>query len=304
MDLSIIVVSWNTRDLLVKCLESIYSNAPRYTFEVFVVDNDSSDDSVAVVEQSFQDVYLIKNTDNVGFARANNQAIHHCSGRYILLLNSDTEALPDAFDEMIAFLDQHPDAGAAGSYLIGADGRLQNSCYPEYSLFREVWRLLYLDKLKPLALYDMDRWDTEKPHEVDVIQGASLLLRRATLDLTGLLDEDYFMYSEEVDLCHRIKKNGWKLYWVPKSRVIHYGGQSTKLVAEKMFLRLYQSRVLYFRKNYGSLAAFVYKLILLFNSVLRLIFSPLVFLSRSESRKRKIKLITYYRRLILSLNKM
>lgn len=304
MDLSIVIVSWNTRDLLAKCLASIYQYPFSGAFEVLVVDNASSDDSAEMVRQDYPKVSLFANTDNVGFAKANNQAIRHCAGHYILLLNPDTELKADALDQLVGFMEQTPRAGAAGSQLLNADGTMQISCHPELTLGREIWRLLHLDQVMPLAVYRQERWETDRAREVDIIQGASLILRKSALDQVGWLDEDYFIYTEEVDLCYRMKKAGWKLYWVPQSRVIHYGGQSTQQVPRQMFLRLYQSRVLYFRKNHGRLTAASYKAVLFLAAMIRLLFIPTVALSQPSKREYRKNLVGNYRSLLFELPRM
>jgi GT2 family glycosyltransferase len=310
VDLSIVVVSWNTRDLLAQCLASVLADGRdarrsqdgrNPTAEVIVVDNQSSDGSAAMVRQRFPRARLIENTQNVGFARANNQVFPLCSGRYVLLLNPDTDVHPGALSELVRFMDAHPRAGGAGARLVNADGTLQPSCHPAPTLARELWRLFHLDALMPLARYRMERWDVEAPRQVDVTQGACLILRRAALDNVGVLDEDYFIYSEEVDLCYRLRHQGWRIWWVPRAIVTHYGGQSTRQVAREMFLRLYQGKVLYFRKHYGPGAAREYKLILLGAGLARLAVSPLAWLTRQPERSQRLTLTGHYRRLIAAL---
>lgn len=264
MDLSIIIVSWNTRELLAACLESIYGQPPAgFRHEVLVVDNASSDGSAALVRQRFPQVRLTESKANLGFAGGNNLAIRESHGRYLFLLNPDTKLLPNALTELLTFMESNPAAGGAGSRLLNPDLTLQPSCHPLPTLGRELSRLLHLDYFPPhYGSYNMRHWDTAVPRRVDIVQGASLILRRSLLDRVGLLDDGYFMYSEEVDLCYRIHKAGWPLYWVPASRVIHYGGQSTRQVAADMFIELYRGKLIYFRKNHGPAVALIYKLIL------------------------------------------
>jgi hypothetical protein len=312
-ELSVIIVSWNTRALLAQCLSSVFAAVaePRQSaraaavsapwLEVIVVDNASSDGSAQVVRQDFPEVRLLDNQHNLGFAKANNQAMPYCSGRYILLLNPDTEVHPGALETLVQFMDQHPGAGGAGGALLNEDGTLYPSCQPAPTLFRELWRLFHLDRLRPIATYAMHRWETRTPREVDVLQGACLILRREALNEAGLLDEDYFIYSEEVDLCHRLRWRGWQLWWVPQAVVTHYGGQSTRQIAPAMFLRLYQGKVLYFRKNHGPGAARVYKLILMLATLARLGLSPLAFLQTSRQRARQRTLAGHYLRLLRAL---
>lgn len=304
LKLSIILVSWNTRALLADCLASVYAHAPSVPYEVLVVDNASSDDSAQMVRAQFPQARLIESPTNVGFAQGNNLAVPLCRGEYLLLLNPDTVVKPDAFDSLVRFLDANPQAGAVGSMLLNPDETLQPSCHPAPKLSRELWRLFHLDKIRPYGSYRMHDWSTDQPREVDVIQGASLLLRREIVDRIGFLDGDYFMYSEEVDLCYRMQQAGWRLYWEPRSRVIHYGGQSTKLVAADMFQQLYLGKLKYFRKHYGAAAGGGYKLILLAASLVRLALTPLAFLQPPPRREYNVGLARHYGRLLKALPTM
>jgi GT2 family glycosyltransferase len=246
-------------------------------------------------------VRLIENSQNIGFASANNQAIQYCTGRYILLLNPDTEMQSDLLHTLIQFLETHSDIGAVGPRTLNPDGSLQTSCYPAPTLTREFWRLLYLDTIFPYGSYRMTDWNLSQPRAVGGLQGSCLLVRRSALDQIGLLDEDYFIYSEEVDLCRRLKQAGWQLYWVPQTQIVHYGGQSTQQVAEKMFLQLYKGKLIYFRKHYGWLAAQAYKLILLIAALLRILLSPLIWLQPPARRQQQLILAKNYRRLVRTL---
>ena len=301
MDLSIIIVSWNTVDLLAQCLASIYAYPPSCLFEVLVVDNASTDASLQMVREQFPQVELIENKINVGFAGANNQAIRQCSGRYLLLLNPDTEVKPQTFDVLVCFMETQAQVGAVGARTLNSDGTLQTSCYPAPTLLREFWRLFHLDVLWAYGSYDMANWCLDHSREVDVLLGACLLLRRTALDGVGLLDENYFIYSEEVDLCYRLQKGGWHLYWIPQAQVVHYGGQSTQQVATEMFIRLYQGKLIFIRKHHGWLAGRVYKLILLIIALARLLISPLAWLEPSPQRQYHLTLAGRYWKLVRAL---
>ncbi|MCL5996874.1 MAG: glycosyltransferase [Chloroflexi bacterium] len=303
-DLSVVIVSWNTCDLLAQCLASIYANPPLCAFEVFVVDNASSDGSPAMVRERFPKVRLIENLQNVGFACANNQAIRHSTARLVLLLNPDTEVRAGALQALADFIDAHPLTGAAGARLLNPDGTLQASCYPEPTLSRELWRLFHLDLIAAYGVYHMTDWDTITTRPVDIVLGACLLIRRQALDQVGLLSEDYFMYTEELDLCHDLRRSGWQIHWVPEAQVLHYGGQSTTQVASEMFLKLYQGKVAYFRKHHGRLSALLYKLILLSATAVRLSVSPLAWFEQSSRRQRHIALTRNYQRLFVALPRM
>jgi hypothetical protein len=299
--ISIIIVSWNTIRFLEDCLASIMANPPASPFEIWVVDNASTDESPRMVREKFPQVHLVENRENVGFARGNNQAIQQCTGNYILLLNPDTLVESGALQVLIDFLDKHPEAGAAGTRILKPDGSLQISSHPRVTLTRELWRLLYLDALSSYAMYPLAKWETNQPQEVDVVAGACLLLRKDVLEQVGFLDEDYFMYSEEVDLCYRIQHAGWRIYWVPQAVVVHFGGQSTQQVPTEMFLHLYHSNIKYFRKHHGWSAAQIYKLILRIAAFTRLILAPFVLFEPPSRRQKHLTLVDRYWRLILAL---
>lgn len=254
-DLSIVVVSWNTRDFLARCLSSVEEDVKRsehLTAEAYVVDNESEDGSPQMVREGFPQVTLIENRANVGFAAANNQAIRRSAGRYVLLLNSDTEIHAGALQAMVTFMDANLQAGACGARLLNRDGSLQHACHPMLTPEREFWRLAFLDQISPRAIYRLETWDESSPRRAEVIKGACLLLRREALDQVGLLDERYHMYTEEVDLCHRLTEAGWELWYVPEAVVTHFGGASSEQVSERMYLQLYRSKVQFFRKMGGD----------------------------------------------------
>ncbi|MCL4507643.1 MAG: glycosyltransferase family 2 protein [Chloroflexi bacterium] len=299
--LSIIIVNWNTLDLLIQCLDSIYNAAPEIKLETFVVDNASTDGSVVAVRELYTQVQLIANTENVGFARANNQAISQATGRYILLLNPDTLVIPGALETLFEFMDQRTDAGAVGARILNPDRTLQTSCYPALTLSREFWRLMHLDVVAPYGIYRMNEWTTDTPRRVDSVLGACLMIRREVISRIGLLDPDYFFTAEEIDLCRRICKGGWHIYWVPRAQIIHYGGQSSKLAPAKSFLHLYHGKVLYFRKQHGALAAMLYKLVLFMTTLLRLLISPLAWLERRSRREQHLILASRYCQLLRAL---
>jgi N-acetylglucosaminyl-diphospho-decaprenol L-rhamnosyltransferase len=274
VQVAIVVVNWNTRELLAQCLQSLLttSNTSAQPFEdgfsltfgaygaqVFVVDNASSDGSAQIVREGFPWVHLIENDENAGFACANNQAIRQSSGRYVLLLNSDTEVRPDAVETLVAFMEANPQAGAVGGRLLNADGSLQPSCHPMLTPWREFWRLMFLDHLARKATYGPKLWKAAVPQQVEVIKGACLLLRREALDQVGLFDESFFFYTEEVDLCYRLSQAGWQLWWVPAATVVHYGEASSKQAAQVMYLQLYRSKIQFYRKAGGEARADCFK---------------------------------------------
>lgn len=299
--ISVVIVSWNTRDYLESCLRSIFNDSITSECEIWVVDNASTDDSAEMTRNYFPEVRLIENPENLGFAEANNMAIPQANGRYILFLNPDTEIIAGAIGRLERFLDEHPVAGAVGPMTLNSDDTIQTSAYPAPTLIREFRRLFHLEWLAGDRDYRMHTWDQRRAREVEVLQGSCLMIRREALDQIGLMDNDFFMYSEEVDLCTRLRRAGWALYWNPNARVVHHGGKSTGQAPADMFLKLYQSKVLYFRKHYGMLAARIYKLLLLVAAIARLVASPLAWLEPQPIRGRHTALATQYRRLLLAL---
>ena len=276
--LSVVIVNWNTRDLLAQCLQSIVADcgpqlgiltempvdgsSNRPSIEVFVVDNASSDDSAQMVTERFPWVRLVQNDSNLGFAQANNQAIDLAHGRYILLLNSDTKVHAGAFAALTDFMEKTPEAGAAGAYLLNGDGTLQIACYPMMTPWREFLRLLFVDKVLHVANYSSTWWETEEPRQTEAIKGACLLLRHDALKQVGPLDGSYFMYTEEFDLCYRLAEAGWQLWWVPAAKVTHFGEASSRQVAQAMYVQLYRSKIQFYRKYGGDRRAELFKRLL------------------------------------------
>lgn len=286
LDLSIIIINWNTRDLLARCLGCIESTVKKINLETYVVDNHSTDGSQEMVRRDFPAVKLIANPDNVGFARANNQAMQRAQGRYVLLLNSDAFVKENTLNYMIQFMDEHPDAGMAGCKLLYEDGSLQHSCFTFPTLATELFIALGLDKLFPksklFGKYAMTDWDYNDTRPVDVIMGAFMLVRADVIATIGMMDESFFMYSEEVDWCYRFKQAGWKVYFCPDVETVHVWGGSSQAVAVETLQRLYRARVQFFRKHYGRLSALLFKLIIVFYVLLRVGPGALYYLTRNN----------------------
>ncbi len=249
--LSVIIVNWNTKDLLCQCIDSLTQTLKKIDTEVFVVDNGSIDESVAVVRQKFPEVRLIENPDNMGFARANNQAISLSSGEYLLLLNPDTQVKDETVLKMLSFMDAHAKAGLVGAQLLNADGSKQNSIANFPSLATELLNKSLLRWLFP-EKFPGKEWDYFGPIEVDSVIGACMLVRRETVEQVGLLDEEYFLFLEETDWCYRMKKAGWKIYHIPQAEILHFQGKSAEAEKGKARIEYYRSRYHYFRKNRGS----------------------------------------------------
>jgi N-acetylglucosaminyl-diphospho-decaprenol L-rhamnosyltransferase len=283
---SVVVVSWNTQSLLRECLASALVAAEELGrgVEVIVVDNASHDGSADMVESEFPTVRVIRNRTNAGFAAATNQGLRQSRGRYQLLLNPDTKASAAFLRILVEFLEGRPEAGAVGPRIVGKDGELQVSCFPLPTVGRELWRLHHLDRLYALAAYPQDVAGSHTPQRVESVQGSCMLLRREALQQIGLLDERFFIYTEEIDLCRRLVDGGWTIYWVPQANIVHYGAASTAQVGARMFLELYRSKVQYFRKHGGITGALAYKAVLLTATLPRVLLSP-VMLALVPSRR-------------------
>lgn len=261
MDVSIVIVSYNVSDLLCACIASIKKETT-CTYEIIVIDNASQDDSVKRLQAEHADVVLIQNQSNIGFVRANNQGFRVSNGRYVFMLNPDTLVLDKAIDKLVQFMDEHPECGGGGPKNLNSDMSLQRNCHHFPTIFMRLIEHAGLNRRYPdVRLFGkefMTYWSYNEIKEVDWITGCSLILRREVLEKVGNLDENYFMYSEETDLCYRFKKAGWKILFYPFATIIHYGGKSaTGQKVEKQFYgsvikHLYNSKYFFFKKNYGS----------------------------------------------------
>ena len=257
MDLTIVIVSYNVRDCLGRCLESLLRALNSNAAQIIVVDNASDDGSADFVRANFPSVNLIRNEANVGFAKANNQGLKIATGRYLLLLNPDTE-IPEGANPlqiMVSFMETHPRAGACGPSLFYGDGKRQHSAFRFPSLaqiyidlFPVYWRLREsrINGRYPTAWYD-----SGIPFRIDHPLGAALMVRAETVRQVGLLDEDYFIYAEEVDWCKRIRRAGWEIWCVPSAKIIHHEAQSTRQFRDRMYIELWKARFTLFRKHYG-----------------------------------------------------
>lgn len=255
-DLSIIVVNWNTRELLRQCLRSVVAATSGIAYEIIVVDNGSADGSVQLVRDEFPQARCIANRENRGFARANNQGIAASSGRHLLLLNSDTIVRPGALVKLVHFVEAHPGVGIAGPELRNGDGTLQLS-WARFPTLASELRGVNVRRRQPFPSAA-----DPQAYRVDWIGGACLLIRRATVEQIGLLDERFFMYSEETDWCFRARQQGWDVCLVPAAQVIHLGGQSSRKASARMKAELYGSKAHFFAKHYSRGHARLFALLL------------------------------------------
>jgi GT2 family glycosyltransferase len=254
--LSIIIVNWNTKDYLLRCIESILQSGRKISWELIIVDNGSQDGSVEEVRERFTEINLIENSENMGFAKATDQGIKRSTGKYILLANPDTRVEDKAIERLLAFMDSHPETGVSGPQLLNGDGSKQNSIANFPSLATELLNKSLLKWLFPNKYPGKGRYYRD-PIEVDSVIGACMMVRRTAIEQVGLLDEDYFLFLEETDWCYRMKRAGWKIYHVPQAEVYHYQGKSVERERKKAKLEYYRSRYLFFKKNRGSIQWYI-----------------------------------------------
>ncbi len=246
MDISIVIVNWNTKKLLLDCLSSVFETVKHISMEIWLVDNASSDGSVEAVKQNYPDVKIIQNTKNLGFAAANNKALKKMQGRYALLLNTDTVLTKGAIENLYDFMENNHDAGMDCGQLLNQDGSKQNSIanFPGISSLlcnETLLQILFPEK------FPGKRREYKDPIEVDSCIGACLMVRKKAMDEVGLLDENFFFFLEETDWAYRMKQAGWKIYFVPCARIFHIQGQSIGH-GIKSRIMFYRSRYIYFKK--------------------------------------------------------
>ena len=254
LDITFVIVSYNTCAYLRNCLSSLYSNPPARSWEVIVIDNGSSDGSISMVEALFPHVTMIANGRNIGYARANNQGAGVSRGRYLLFLNPDTVLL-EPVDALVEFMDSHRDCGALGGKVLNPDGTPQSACRSFPSL-----RLLPFGRESPLTrLMPANRWsekllcksmDFERLNLVDAVGGVFMMVRKEVFDQIGGFNEEYFLYVEDIDLCYRIKKSGWKIHYCPWSSVVHFGGRSTRSVGSRALKEHFRGMYRFFLTHY------------------------------------------------------
>lgn len=275
MDLSIVIINWNGIDILRNCLSSIFSRPRSIAFEVIMVDNASSDSSVATVEREFPQVKIIRNSENRGFAAANNQAFAVALGRHILLLNNDTVILGNALEDAVQFLDAHPEVGALGCRVQFPDGSFQTSCYR----FNDLFALL-MTRFLPIGSMRRERFNYGRywarqftePTDVDVVAGCFMAVPRSVIQKVHGLDEDFFMYGEDEEWCSRIKLAGWRVVYLPNSKIIHLHRFSSRRARRALRLIECMAPILVLEKRRGSTIAWMGNLILLSAAAWRLPF--------------------------------
>ncbi|WP_372947829.1 glycosyltransferase [Mariniphaga sp.] len=267
MELSVIIVNYNVKHFLEQCLHSVLKATKTVSSEIFVVDNNSVDGSNQLVKEKFPQVHLIENKGNVGFSKANNQAIRLAKGKYILLLNPDTVVEEDTFTKIIQFMDEHPDAGGLGVKMIDGKGNFlpesKRGLPTPWVAFCKMFGLSKLfPKSKKFGKYHLSYLNENETHQVEVLAGAFMLLRKETLEKVGLLDETFFMYGEDIDLSYRITQGGYKNYYFPETTIIHYKGESTKKGSLNYVKVFYKAMIIFAQKHFSGGKANAFSLLL------------------------------------------
>jgi GT2 family glycosyltransferase len=267
MDLSVIIVNYNVKYFLEQCLHSVYKSIQKLSAEVLVVDNNSVDGSCQMIHEKFPGVILIENKANAGFSKANNQAIRKARGKYILLLNPDTVVQEDTFSSCMSFMETHPEAGSLGVKMIDGKGNFlpesKRGLPTPAVAFYKIFGLSALFPTSPrFGRYHLGFLEKDKIHEVDVIAGAFMFLRKSVLDAVGLLDEDFFMYGEDIDISYRITQAGYKNYYYPLTTIIHYKGESTKKGSVNYVIVFYNAMAIFAQKHFSKNMARTYNFVI------------------------------------------
>jgi GT2 family glycosyltransferase len=267
MKLTVVIVNYNVQHFLEQCLHSVRKASKNVSTETFVVDNNSVDGSVGMVREKFPEVQLIENKKNTGFSYANNQAIKLSKGEYVLLLNPDTVVEEDTFEKVIAFMDVHPDGGGLGVKMLDGKGNFlpeskRGLPTPAVAFYKIFGLSRLFPKSKITGRYHLGFLDKDKTHEIEVLSGAFMLLRKSVLDKTGLLDETFFMYGEDIDLSYRIILAGYKNYYFPETRIIHYKGESTRKSSVNYVFVFYKAMIIFAQKHFSQNKAKLFSLLI------------------------------------------
>lgn len=300
VDLSIVIVSWNSRLDLQRCLGSLDASHPSVTSEVIVVDNASSDETVSFLHYAYPHAYVIVNEQNRGFAAANNQALSVVSGRYILLLNPDTLVHGGALDALVAFMDGHTDAGAAGPLLCNEDGSLQSTGVRFPRVSDILVESLFLDRMFPRSRFfgrHKERYaDVHSVRSVDFVQGSCIIVRSDILRSIGGLDERFFLYFEEVDWCKRMQDAGYRVYIVPTARITHLANVEIGHYDEHRLVHYHRSMLRFFQKHHGVVDQVLLRVVLAMRSLIRMVVWSVVALVRPPLRSKSISAVRGYMR--------
>lgn len=290
MDLSIIIVNYNTKELLKQTIESVINTVvvgQSVEYEIIVSDNGSKDGSCEMIKSCFSQIKLIENHDNLGFAKANNIAIKESRGRYILLLNSDTVVTEDCLYKCVSYMDEHNEIGTLGCKIVLPDGTLDHACKrgyptPEASLYYMLKLYKIFPNSRKFGAYNLCYLPEDDVNEVDSLVGAFMMVRREAIEKVGLLDEDFFMYGEDIDWCFRIKESNYKVVYYPKAEIIHYKGGSSKKKRLKTIYEFHRAMYLFYNKHYAEKYNFIVTFFVYIGIGLRLTLALLLNMSKKN----------------------
>lgn len=288
MDFSVIIVSWNAKNYLSECLQSLNKYSSKYDAEIIVVDNASTDGSPSMVQEQFPRVKLIINENNYGFAKGNNLGINQSSGKYIFLINPDVIVKDECIEKMMAYMDVHPDIGILGPKILDPCGNTQRSCME----FPSLWNTFYsafglhiiLGKFRFFGGQMMTYWPHNSIRQVDVINGCFWMIRKEALNKAGLLDERFFMYSEDKDWCKRFYETGWKVIFFPDAEAIHYGGASSSNSPIRFYIEMQKANLQYWKKHYSRCACNAYLFLIFLHHMFRVLGYISVYLISKRNR--------------------
>jgi GT2 family glycosyltransferase len=288
--LSLIIVNYNTQDLVIQCIQSVKNHLKGMTYELILVDNGSNDQCLELAKQILPDIITIKNTDNLGFASANNQGLRRAKGKYLCLLNSDTILIENLFSDAIQYFENNPKVGIIGPRVLNDDKSLQVSFGKYHSLFIEMLRTLNVESKykKWIMKNDQKKWGL-RPHQVDWVSGCCLLIRRDVIHQIGYLDEAFFLFNEEVDWCKRASNYQWQIVYFPQNAIIHIGSKSA---VKNYYLFIYQryiSRLKYFQKHHSRSTVLIFLFMNIIAILIRLLFINFAATIESQEKKQRKK---------------
>ncbi|MFH1061306.1 MAG: glycosyltransferase family 2 protein [Candidatus Omnitrophota bacterium] len=306
--LSIIIVNYNTGKFLLDCVKSIYSGHELSGFEIIIIDNASSDDSLIQLKKEYPHILLVNNKENLGFGKAVNQGIKIANNKFILLLNPDTIISSGCFDKMIAFLRNNPKAGACGPAIYNSDKNLQMSCHHFPGLLDIVFDKTHLNKIfskNPLfGRYQMSYWAHDTLREVDWLTGACFMIRAELFRAVNGFDPGFFMFSEDIDLCLRIKQKGFKCFYLPQATIIHYQSGSSDVIKNKSPVIAWESLILFWQKHHNPFSLLCLKIILTWDAWLKIAILNILFLTlKTEKHKNPVLAEIAYFKQVLTIIK-
>ncbi len=263
MDLSVVIVNYQTFELTRNTINSIFEYSYPFSYEILVVDNASSDDSLSRLQDYFKDkVTFIASKENNGFAAGNNQALRVAKGKYVLLLNSDTIVWENTLENIYSYMEEHTDVGASGCRVLLENGDLDKACKRSFpNVKNSFFRLFHIPTNSKDDNYNLDDLPDDEIYEIDCLTGAFMFMRAEALNEAGLLDETFFMYGEDIDLCYRIKKAGWKIIYYGESKITHLKGASSKKQKNKLIYEFYRAMYIYYKKHHANESSFLVNIV-------------------------------------------